>query len=267
MKRKAVTIIALLLITTGVILLVNSNYKVVKADPGFDSSFDTGGSSSSSSSDYSSGGSSDGSLTGIVVFVAIFGLLYLLGASGGVRPLSDEVIHKKLGNDFDIDHFKKYVFKSYNEVCIAWMNNDLDLLRKYLTNELYNMYRTQLLTLSSKKQKNIMEDITCLESEIVQINVLEKTVEIKTMLHITCKDYIINTETNEVVRGNKDKTNDYTYEITFVSDKCSDEIIKCPICKADVDGNNTSVCPYCRTVIIKESTKFVISQKEMVNQK
>ena len=49
------------------------------------------------------------------------------------------------------------------------MNNEIESVRSLLSDFLFNTYKTQLLTLSSKKQKNMMEDINYVDAYITNI--------------------------------------------------------------------------------------------------
>ena len=51
------------------------------------------------------------------------------------------------------------------------MNFDYNTLRKYTTEELFNMYESQLRVLKVKKQKNIMRDIQYKNAMITDIKI------------------------------------------------------------------------------------------------
>ena len=52
------------------------------------------------------------------------------------------------------------------------MEFDYDTLRKYLSDELFNTYKSQLKVLSAKKQRNIMHDF---EKHNIDITAFNKT--------------------------------------------------------------------------------------------
>ena len=156
----------------------------------------------------------------------------------------------------------KEAYDIYYRVQIAWMNNTLEDVRGVLSDEMFNMYKTQLLTLTAKKQKNMMEDITCSYGFIKSIKEHNNELSIDVALSVFCKDYIIDTKTNKIVRGNKENKF-YNYTLTFVVNK-KIEIDKCPNCSAPLKGSGTSVkCEYCGSIINRKSSNIVMTKKRL----
>ena len=60
---------------------------------------------------------------------------------------------KSIDKDLNVSEFKTKVFRTYKDIQTAWMNFDTDTIRKLTTDEIYNMYSSQLETLKLKKQK------------------------------------------------------------------------------------------------------------------
>ena len=156
-------------------------------------------------------------------------------------------------------------FKIYKDVQIAWMNNDLDSVRDVLSDEMFNMYKTQLLTLTTEKQKNMMEDFMFINGSIKSLKEENDELSIEVKISVSCKDYVINTETNEVVKGNKNVIF-YTYILTFVINK-DVSTDKCPNCIATIDKNGKSIkCEYCGSIINRKSNKMVMTKKNIISE-
>lgn len=289
LSKKIVLLITLLTFYTGLIY--------VKADSGWDSSYDSGGwdsdwgSSSwdddyswgSGSHSYSSGNYSDDGLAGLM-FMIIIVIIIIIIISNRNKPNSnnknnnygvsnnykDMDVDKILSVDPDINvsEFKINSFNIYKNLQEAWMNFDNDKIRELTTDELYNMYVSQLETLKLKKQKNIMSNITSDEIKIVnaRYDELNKVVSIDVYLKVRCLDYVINENTKQVVRGTKDRKLIIEYILTFV--KSSDNKIeeKCPNCGAPIKMNSSKTCPYCESTLVKVSGKYVMSKKKCVVQ-
>jgi hypothetical protein len=160
-------------------------------------------------------------------------------------------------------------YSAYKRIQIAWMNGDVNPVRDVLSDEMYNMYKTQLMTLKAKKEKNMMENITFKGGHVENVIEQNDDVSLIVNLRVTCKDYIINTKNNAVVRGNKDKVWNYDYELTFTFNKNTANIkTNCPNCNAKLPLEGKSVkCEYCGSVINRESTKLVMTKKQMLSQK
>lgn len=242
--------------------------------------YDYGSSYSSSGSDYSNSSSSAFSiLIFFLLFYIIIGIYNLriprkkiINNSFSSDYYRDENIQKRLEDeirkvipDFTKDKFKPIVFEKYKEIQIAWMNFDYEALKKNLTDELYNMYHSQLEALKIKKQKNIMEGFSQEHFSLIDVNRNKDEISVKVRTTIHCYDYVVD-DKNNVVRGNKDKQNTYYYEMTFVRSINSNDSI-CPNCGAKIENNNSTVCEYCNSKIInRTSHDWVLSKKEMISQ-
>lgn len=160
----------------------------------------------------------------------------------------------------------KEVFRIYQKIQVAWMNFDYDTLKKYTTNELYNMYVSQLNTLKVKKQQNMIENIRFYRANIMNYQINHNELETITIqLQVTCKDYLIDQTTGQVVRGNKLNTMNYTYNLTLIRRKQA-EMKQCPNCGAALESNMTSQCSYCHSVIVHNKFDWILSKKEMLFQ-
>lgn len=180
-----------------------------------------------------------------------------------VAMSADEI--KKVLKDFDYTSFKNLVFEKYKTIQIAWMDFDYDTLRKNTTDELYNMYHSQLLALKVKRQKNIMKDFEYLNFRVVELEHNESEVSLKVFASISCIDYVED-ENHRVVRGSDYQKVIYNYLMTFTKGTSSKEN-KCPNCNAPLENVQSSVCPYCDSTIISSNHDWVLSKKEMVSQR
>lgn len=278
-------------------------YIPVKADSGWDSDYDydydSGWDSSSdwdsdydyssswSGGNYSSGTYSSDSnlLTTIVIVIIIIIIVYnITNKNNKNRPNSGRgtrVISNKSNNYQDIDiskinevdssiniaEFKMKVFNIYRDIQTAWMNFDTDTIRKLTTDEIYNMYSSQLETLKVKKQKNIMKDITLDEVKIIDIKKENNIITTSVYLRVKCYDYVIKETTNETVRGRDNARIVIEYVLSFVKSSVNNNTEeKCPNCGAQVEINSSSTCPYCDSVLVKDAGDYVMSKKTCVGQ-
>ena len=267
--------IVLLIIGIFIIGLLVTTYKIgiVGADSGFDASYD----SSSSSSD------SDGGSIFYLIYLCIeyppLGLLVLgiiIAVIFSSNKNKNEITNKALTSKLELLDINKYdinkqleieAFNIYKTIQFAWMNFDTDTIRKYTTDEMYNMYLMQLETLKVKNQKNLMYDIRYIDSKIV--NKYEENNQETYVINmvVSCHDFIIDTNTKKTVRGNPSYKYRYTYELTFVKTVDNKELDICPRCGAPVDLNNSGVCEYCNSTLISNNYTLVMSKKEMKYQK
>ena len=184
--------------------------------------------------------------------------------------LTNEVSQKTL-DDFhlpDSSSLKKDFYKIYVKIQEAWSINDIEMARDVLSDNLFNMYKTQILTMVNKNERNVMNDFEYVSSYINDVCVHENLLTIKVSMEVYCRDYMINTKTGYVTRGKSNVINHYFYVLTFTKNVASDNIDNCPNCCAKISSfGNTVVCEYCGSVVNKTSSNFVLADKKMAIQK
>jgi len=285
-KLKKVTIYLILFLT----LVVGANtIKITKvdADSGFDSSYDSGGSSwggssdswdsfsSWDSSDSSSGSGKPASLTSLMIVVVLFIVVFVIENEISKRKTEKKQIIKSKDMDLDliskIDpnlnlyEFKNEAFNIYKDVQEAWMNLDDGKIRTLTTDELYNMYSMQLDTLRVKNEKNIMKEINLVTASLTNLKI-ENNIETATVIMtVNCYDYIVDSQ-NKVVRGNDKNKIEITYELTYIK-SVGEKVNKCPNCGAEINDDNSTTCEYCRAIITRNTSKWVLSKKQSLNQR
>lgn len=268
-----------------------------KADSGWDSDYDSGGWDSGSDYDYdydsdydydydsdydsgssSGGGSSDAGVVFIVFMVVMFVLVFRVAMtsksskspSSKTNYVSSNYGYSDIGdyvfNQYNInkEELKGLFFNRFIDIQNAWMNFDYDTLSKMCTNELFNTYKSQLNVLKVKNGKNIMHSFKLLDCKITQISKVNNKLNFTVYMKISFYDYVINTKTNKVTRGNKYSPITNNYVMTFI--KGNTVVDKCPSCGAKILGNTTDRCEYCRSVIVKDSSGYILSKKTNVNR-
>ena len=171
------------------------------------SSWDSGSDWDSSSS-WSSGGSSisgsGGGISLVAVIIVVVIIVVVVSKNGGnkgggssnisnsingsnnisnYKDIDSEKI-KSIDKDLNVSEFKTKVFRTYKDIQTAWMNFDTDTIRKLTTDEIYNMYSSQLETLKLKKQRNIMKDIELIDVKIIDIHKENDVITIDAYLNV-----------------------------------------------------------------------------------
>ena len=294
-KILIIFIISLLAITFGM-FYSRAGVTSFLTDSGFDSSYggghssggsyhssggsshSYGGSSHSSRSSHSSSSSGSSSYSGdgnvfvgfIVMIVVVTIILLSIRTTGksvsnyALPPLtlnknkawSKDRFNNVIGVDLD-----KFLFErtaDLVQVQYNWMTFDYDKLREKVTDELYNQYEMQLKTLSMKGQKNVMTKFNTIDYMVTNATNDNGRYTVTMELIISFIDYI--EQNGKSVRGSSTKPITMHYELVFTSS--SNGIVdKCPMCGADLKDTVTQICPYCRSQITQDSTKWVMSKK------
>lgn len=288
MKRKTVILIicALLFATT-----MSTITYVVKADSGWDSDYDSDwgdsswdsdwggsswdsdwGSSSSSSYSHSSYGNKDASVAAIcfIVFVAII-VIAIVEETNRKDKVKIKNIDRRILEDeikvkvpsFDKSEFLSKAYDMFINTQNAWMNFDYDTLRKLLSDELYNTYKSQLKVLELQKQKNIMSDFEKIDIDTSNFNLKDNKLTITVELIVSFYDYVIN-EYDKIVRGTNNRKLTNHYELTFICTiNKNNKSNKCPNCNAPLDNVASSTCPYCNSTIVSNNYDWIMSKKQI----
>lgn len=152
-------------------------------------------------------------------------------------------------------------YQIYLDVQRSWMNFDYDTLRTLVTDELFNMYQTQLAPMEVKEQQNIMSDFKLQEIVLVSSSIENNIITTEILLTVSFFDYIVN-KNKKVIRGNKNRKVVMTYLLTFVSN--DNEIKRCPHCGAQLEKGST-ICAYCKTTI-QSANQMKLAKKEALKQ-
>lgn len=271
------------------------------ADAGYHSSY-SGGSSSHSSSSHSSSShssssyrsrsyssiSSSGSSSGngisaliSMIFFVIFMIVIFMAISSANKnkgtlnnsnriPVTnnEQAINeiKKHLPDFDVNKFLSNGFNIYMRIEDAWMNFELDKVRDIITDEMFNMYESQLTSMEMKGEQNIMKDFKLLNSAITNASLQNNMLQVTTRYVIEFYDYIIKKDTKQVIRGNSNRKIRMVYEMTFIEKLEKTKLDKCPNCGAKVDMNSSGICEYCNSKIVDDNTEWVMSKKVSLYQ-
>ena len=265
-----------------------------QADAGYHSSYSGGSSSSSHSSSsysgsssrsYSSGssyssssssGSKGSAFAGVIIWIVII-IIIIYFSSRRASPYTIPDIKlqsnpaaiaklKELIPGFDDKQFLQDGYKIFLDVEDAWMNFELDKVKDVITDEMFNMYESQLSSMEIKGEQNIMNGFNLKDCAISNCEYQNDNIEVTTKYIIEFYDYIIEKESGKVLRGSRTSKLRMYYDFTFVMKNTDEKIDHCPNCGAPVEVNASGVCPYCNSKIVGENTEWVMSKKVCTRQ-
>ena len=180
------------------------------------------------------------------------------------NDVSEDLV-KQMLPEYTLKSLKKELFNKFVEIQIAWMEFDYDKLRTLCTDELYNSYIAQLEVLKAKDGKNIMEYFDNVAARVYEIKKEKNVITVEVFMAISFYDYVINTKTNKITRGNNREKITNNYKMTFVISNKKQEINNCPSCGAPIKDGSSTVCEYCNSTIVKHTREFVLSKKTNIN--
>lgn len=170
--------------------------------------------------------------------------------------------------NFDKATFLNVGYKIYRDIQDAWMNFKLDSVRNIITDEMYNMYSSQLDIMETKGEQNIMSDFKLIDSFITGVTVQNNSIVVSTRYVIEFYDYIINQKSGKVVSGNKKQKYRVTYEMKFQKSLSEVKFDRCPNCgaKLEEDANGVAVCKYCGSKLVFDNMDWVLTDKKVIYQ-
>lgn len=222
-----------------------------------------------------------GSFMATLIFFVIFIIIAIIQSSSKksipYRPTSPSTYIPDQNNlenqikqfipNFNRNEFLSTGYKIYCDIQEAWMNFKLEDVKDILTDELYNMYESQLATLEVKGEQNIMKGFVLKNSYLKGVQNQNNTLTITTGYVIEFYDYIADRSTGKTIRGESKRKMRVTYEMKFrQSLDEGKKVDKCPNCGAPIKINGFGTCEYCRTKIVTENTKWALSEKRALNQ-
>lgn len=181
------------------------------------------------------------------------------------KGLSEMVMLAKLGEGFDLEGFKLHVFNTYKRIQKAWMEQDLESIRPLVTDTIFNLYRTEILALKEKKQKNIMKDIEYVGCQLLNVIDLEDKQELTVILNIKCKDYIVDSE-GKVIYGKENLISNYRYRLRFIKNKILSKTDECLNCGAPLENMASDKCEYCNSIITRKISNYIMAEKKLLHQ-
>lgn len=266
----------LIIISTIICISLFFNLKKSNADAGSHASHSSSHSSSRSSSSSSSrrsssssSGSGDVSAVGAALGFSMVLLFIIITIASCKKPKDAKLINnanaineiKKNVPNFNEKEFLDNGYKIFLDIEKAWMNFELEKVRNTITDEMYTMYESQLASMEIKGEQNIMKDFVLKDCAITSAVKQNDNIEVKTKYVVEFYDYIVDKETQKLVRGFDTRKIRMYYEFTFIMNDSQKKVENCPNCGSKVNINSAGVCDYCGSKIIGTNNTWVMSKK------
>ena len=123
----------------------------------------------------------------------------------------DEI--KKYG--INLNEFKNMAGSKFIDIHNALTNYDYEVLKKNLTNDLYQYYTEQLEVMEKIKHRNIMKDFEIINIKIYNVSNEHNLLSVDFYLNVRMFDYVIDIDTKECIRGNINDKIDFEFELRF----------------------------------------------------
>ena len=183
------------------------------------------------------GGHGSGGIIGIIL--APFMILYALYKGQQVKKkkleseniIAQAALEDPIWNEGKMEALAKDMFFKMQQ---AWMERDLSKVKKLISDELYNDYKTQLDVMKSSHEKNMLEGINVTNVSIISSQDYRDDTQDNFTAYIAGKiiDYTINEQTGNVIKNKKQEEESFSdnYHVWILNS------IKNDVSLGDIEG-------------------------------
>jgi len=303
--KKLISVIVILMLI--IIFMPKESIADVGSFESYDSGSDWGGSSysswdddddwDSSSSwdddddwDSSSSGSSSagGGLTVILVFIFIYIAIKLWKKTQPAHTMpthkvkntvvyepeiNEEIVEvkiKEIDELFNKEEFNQKAKMLFVKMQNAWMDRKWEEIRPFETDELFEQHQGQIEGYIRNKQINVMDRICVLYSKLYKFEQKGDKEVLQVILKSRMADYIIDEDTKQVIKGDKNIERIKLYKLEFIRkagvktkpEGTGLDTTNCPNCGAPTKVTSSGECDYCGSIITNGDFGWVLNNLE-----
>lgn len=173
----------------------------------------------------------------------------------------------KIDPDFNEELFITKVNNIFVKLYTGIMLNDLEKVKHFLSNHLYQKYANLLEELNKNNERQMYDELNVKETYIESIEILKDKISIKVKLISRYMDYVINKDTLEFIRGNNYHRIKIVNYLTFTKKLLTKELKvsrKCLSCGASLDLNNSGKCVFCGNIFPLENYDYILDNIDVL---
>ena len=166
--------------------------------------------------------------------------------------------------NFNADLFKKWSKEIFEALQLGSLE-DKKLIKDFVLEELFDTIFNQEQQLENDNLKYIQEDFTINSLDLFDYSKSLNKEEIQILIKTTLREYIIDTKSKEILRGNK-KLKDKKYLMTFKKRSDIPVIIEknCPNCGGIISSLDFTRCKYCGSLIFPVRYEWILTKLEII---
>jgi hypothetical protein len=147
----------------------------------------------------------------------------------------------------------------------AWSKRDLNLMRPFETNALWQAHRFWVEEYLRQGLRNVVDDVKISKLEFCRVQRDGEHISVTCRIHASVIDRTINERTMEVVSGHPSRPRRFTEYWTFVKHADAPggtDMTQCPSCGASMSVTQAGACEYCQTKVTLGRFDWVASRIE-----
>ena len=172
----------------------------------------------------------------------------------------DELV--KLDVGFNEASFKSYIDNVFVKLFTAVMLNEVPNVRHFLSDEVYSEYEKISADNSARGVIHMYDELNVKSSNITGVSITDDEFRIEVLLVSRYMDYLLDSESGEVIRGNNTSRIEVRYKLVFTKKRQflqQGAVRKCPGCGASISVNTKGVCEYCGALYNMSDYNYILS--------
>lgn len=170
---------------------------------------------------------------------------------------------KKLDNTFSESKFLTKIDNIFVMLHISLMTNNLERVKHFISEDVFKEFEDKLNILNKNNQVQMFDELNVKSTEITNVDLNDEKFIISVKLISRYMDYIIDSNTKEIISGNNnyrvEKNNFLTLE-KIRNSKKQEIVKKCPTCGANMNINNTGKCAYCGMIYNEKDYDWILTE-------
>ena len=167
---------------------------------------------------------------------------------------------RKYDKDFNEATFISKVDHIFIMILNAIMDNNIDSVKHYLSNDVYKKYNELVTTYKQKGLTRLFDEMNIKKTEIINYNIINNNIIIIVKIDTRYMDYFIDSN-GDYVSGINNHRIQKEFFIKLkkpINSKGLLEARRCNNCGKTLDINDSGICPYCKQVINIENNEYIV---------
>lgn len=172
----------------------------------------------------------------------------------------DELI--KYDTNFNEGSFKSYVANVFVKLFTSVMLDELDNVKHFLSEDVYNQYKSKIDDLNNKGLRQIYDELNVKDSSIIKVSITDTDFIITVLITSRYMDYIVDKNSGNFISGNNQSRIEKNYTLIFTKKRNflqQGVVRKCPGCGASISVNTSGKCEYCGTIYNLEKYDYILT--------
>ena len=174
------------------------------------------------------------------------------------------MLNELIKNDtnFNEGSFKSYVANVFVKLFTSVMLDELDNVKHFLSEDVYNQYKSKIDDLNNKGVRQIYDELNVKDSSIIKVSITDTDFIITVLITSRYLDYIVDKNSGNFISGNNQSRIEKNYTLIFTKKRNflqQGVVRKCPGCGASISVNTSGKCEYCGTIYNLEKYDYILT--------